>query len=126
MLTVSQSAGELNLNGVVYPCHMGRGDGLNNPAMQDVVKTGPLPQGWYTLGKWQDGKDYSAADARLGPFVCRLTPDPENEMFGRDGFFIHGGNNSNPPTDSEGCIVTLPTVRHYIAQAGETRLQVTA
>lgn len=124
MLTFSQSSGTLTLNGVEYPAHAGRGDGLNNPAAQDQHGIGPLPRGWYTLGTWQDGRDYSEADARLGPFVCRLEPDPENEMYGRSGFFIHGGNYSQPPTDSEGCIVTLPTVRHYIAQAGETRLQV--
>lgn len=126
MLTYSQSSGTLTLNGRNFPAHAGKLQGLNNPEQQDVHGIGPIPQGAYTLGPWQDGSEYSAADARLGPFVSRLTPDPGNEMFGRDGFFIHGGNGTVPPTDSEGCIVTLPTVRHYIAQSGETMLTVTA
>ena len=117
--------GELNLNGETIPAHAGRGLGLNNPAAQDQVAVGPLPQGGYTLGPWQDGAAYGPAFAHLGPFVCRLYPDPDNEMFGRDDFCIHGGNGSNPPTDSEGCIVVGPTVRHAIADAGETHLKVT-
>jgi len=124
MLTFRQSTGELDLNGKIFAAHSGRGEGLNNSAMENVEKVGPIPKGWYSLGSWLDGSAYSAADARLGPFVSRLTPDPGNEMYGRSGFFIHGGDGSNPPTDSEGCIVTFRSARQAIASAGETRLQV--
>jgi hypothetical protein len=123
----SQAIGVLTLpSGLKFQGHAGRGEGLNNPVMQHVKNTGPLPRWDYTLGPWKDGTEYSHADARLGPFVSRLTPDsdPNGEMCGRDGFFIHGGNNSNPPTDSEGCIVLPHAARAAIANSGETRLQV--
>ena len=126
MLVYSQSTGILSLGDQTYQGHAGRGAGLNNPAAQDQYGVGPLPQGSYTLGPWQDGSVYSAADARLGPLVSRLTPDSDNEMHGRRGFFLHGGNGSNPPTDSEGCIVLPRGARQAIANSGETRLQVIA
>ena len=92
-------------DGTQYQCHSGISYGLNNPdAIQDVG-IGPLPPGVYTLGPWQDGRDYGASWARLGPLISRLSPDPSNEMYGRDDFAMHGGNGSEPPSDSHGCIV---------------------
>ena len=125
MLSYSQSTGVLTMpNGQKYTGHAGKGVGLNNPDMQHIRYIGPLPQGFYTLGVWQDGKKYGPGDAKLGPFVCRLTPSESNKMFGRDGFFFHGGDGSEPPTDSEGCIVLFRAARNAIAASGETRLHV--
>ena len=127
MMTYSQSSGLFTMpDGTTFYGHAGHGDGLNNPEMQDVHMIGPLPQGIYNLGPFQDGSAYSAADARLGPLVSRLTPDAGNTMFGRDGFFIHGGNNSNPPTDSDGCIILQHPNRQTISDSGETQLTVVA
>jgi len=125
MIKYSQSTGIITLpDGTMFQGHAGHGQGLNNPAEQSTHAIGPLPQGQYSLGPWQDGSEYSAADARLGPFVSRLTPDPDNTMFGRDGFFFHGGNNSNPPTDSDGCIVLPRVARTAIAATQDTVLEV--
>jgi hypothetical protein len=51
MLTYSQSSGEMHcatgqLLGTGYAGH---GAGVNNPAMQSIRDTGPLPQGIYTV-----------------------------------------------------------------------------
>ncbi len=116
--------------GASYLCHAGRGVGLNNPNAIKLVAIGPLPPGGYTCGPWQDGSAYGANFARLGPFVTRLTPDADNRMYGRNDFCCHGGNGSNPPTDSEGCIVTGPAAREawaaYQAATGDLRLEVVA
>jgi hypothetical protein len=127
MITYSQSTGEMTLaSGVVFHGHAGQGSGLNNPDMQNVHGIGPLPQGTYTLGPWQDGAAYGPSFHRLGPFITRLTPDEGNEMFGRWDFCIHGGDGSNPPTDSEGCIVLFRSARVAIAASKETQLTVIA
>jgi hypothetical protein len=67
-------------------CYSGHGAGLNNPAYEDVHDVGPIPQGWYTIGRFFDdlgGK---------GPVVAHLAGDAGNRMFGRSGFMIHGDN----------------------------------
>ncbi len=114
--TYQQSTGEMTSpNGAVSTGYSGHGDGKNNPDMQDVPKIGPIPQGLYTIGP-------SYTDPHKGPCVMRLTPDPDNEMFGRAGFLIHG---DNPQHDaSEGCIIQGPTTRHAIAASTDKRLEV--
>jgi hypothetical protein len=78
--------------------------GKNNPGMQDVPCVGPLPQGTYTAAEPEDS-------ARLGPFSIPLVPDPQNEMFGRAGFFMHGDSIAKPGAASEGCIIMPRFVR---------------
>lgn len=107
-----------------FQCHSGIGVGLNNPDAVQMVGIGPLPPGTYDLGPWQDGSVYGPDWARLGPHICRLYPRPGDEMYGRDDFAIHGGNGSNPPSDSHGCIVTGPANRMTIDQSGDTVLNV--
>ena len=125
MLTFSQSTGVFTLSdGTKFTGHAGQGAGLNNPAAQDQPGIGPLPQGIYALGPWRDGRAYGPSFARLGPFITRLEPASANEMFGRSDFCIHGGDGSNPPTDSEGCIVLFRAAREAIAASGETQLLV--
>jgi RHS repeat-associated protein len=84
--------------------------GYNNPAFQWWHNVGPLPQGDYTVG----GPNNSH-----GPITRPLTPSPNNNMFGRGGFLIHGDNNSRNNTGSEGCIVADPDCRSRIP-TGET------
>lgn len=79
MYTYSQGKHTLSKDGVLQndTGHSGNGAGLNNPAMQEVHDTGPLPRGMYTIGEWQ------AEHGQLGPVVAPLIPDAANEMFGR-------------------------------------------
>ena len=79
-------------------------EGKNNPDMQDTHCIGPLPQGTYRLGSPQN-------NPHLGPYAIPLTPDEDNEMFGRSGFFIHGDSINHPGCASEGCIIMPRSVR---------------
>ena len=138
MLIYSQSTGIISRNGL----QLGHGwagndfrpienptgiQGKNNPAMQFKHKIGPLPQGFYTLDGWEP------EHARLGPWVCHLTPDPENDMQGdsdapRDEFYMHGPDQDPAKYghESEGCIVLLRADRMSVKTSGDTRLQVVA
>src|SRR5579872_4479298 len=75
-----------------------RPEGRNNPDMCDVPNVGPLPPGYYTFGE-------PVEHSQLGAFAIPLTPDPENEMYGRRGFYLHGDTISAPGNASDGCIV---------------------
>jgi hypothetical protein len=104
--------------GTVYPGnYAGHGPGVNNPDMDGVASTGPIPRGGYRIGpRGVHG------GGRL-PNSMRLAPDPSNNMKGRDSFLIHGGN-MQTRNSSEGCIVTPPHVRDAIERSGDRRLWV--
>ncbi len=117
LCTYSQSYGQLtctnDCTGEQYlTCngYAGNGNGLNNPDAQNQQNVGPLPQGDYTVG---------SANRRRGPQTRPLTPDPNNEMFGRSGFLIHGDNSSQNHTASEGCIIVPRNCREKVP-TGET------
>lgn len=113
-----QLTGELWHNdGLIATGYSGTGEGKNNPAMQDVQSVGPIPQGLYKIGEPRD-------TATHGPHVLDLTPDPDNEMFGRSEFLIHGDSKSNPGTASKGCIILSRTVRDYITATKDPQLVV--
>jgi hypothetical protein len=96
--------------------YSGLGAGLNNPDMQHVRDTGPIPRGLYTIGGQQDiGRLHGA---------MRLEPDPANNMYGRWGFLIHGDDGSGAQDASRGCIVLPPGVRRRIAASRDRRLRV--
>ena len=76
--------------------YSGRGEGLNNPAMQHVHNTGPIPCGLYDMGD---------VDEEKGPLTIHLIPRPGTEMHGRSGFLVHGDNQHANHTASEGCII---------------------
>ncbi len=88
--------------------YAGNGNGRNNPAMQNVKNVGPLP-----CGKYKIGKPY--VHPHLGQVTMDLTPDPSNEMFGRDLFRIHGISAAHPLGSSDGCICAPYGVRIFIA-----------
>lgn len=119
--TWSQSYGDISDPGgeVWGSGYSGFGAGKNNPAMQNIHNVGPIPQGWYTIGDPYNSE-------KLGPFVMDLIQDPENEMFDRDEFRMHGDSISHPGSASEGCIVLDPVTRHKVAASGIKRLQVIA
>lgn len=99
--------------------YSGHGIGKNNPAYQRMKNLGPIPRGFYSIGKSFDSDTH-------GPFCLRLTPFPENEMFGRDGFLIHGDSKANPGMASEGCICLPHNARVRISESGDEILEVVA
>ena len=116
MWVYSQRTGELHHNGKLMGTgYAGTGKGRNNPDMQHVRAIGPLPRGFYTIGK-------AYKHPKLGPICMNLEPDTTNEMFGRSLFRIHGNNKENDA--SLGCIIQNPTVRNLIDLSGDKRLQV--
>ncbi len=115
-----QASGRLTRDGeVIGTGYAGKGASKNVPEDQDKPFLGPLPRGTYRIGPVR------ADGGHMGPFVLPLTPDPDNVMFGRDAFFIHGDSVANPGTASDGCIILGPRFRHMIADSGDTTLIVT-
>lgn len=88
--------------------YSGKGIAKNDPGEQDIPNNGPIPQGYYTIGKPQDTMAH-------GPQVLPLTPNASNEMYGRSGFLIHGDSVKDPGTASEGCIIMPRSARDAIA-----------
>lgn len=122
MFTYSQSTGVMCRNGIaISRGYSGRGEGVNNPALQNVAKVGPCPQGKYTIG-------HAKNDPEVGVVAMRLTPDPANEMFGRADFLIHGDNPKMNHTASEGCLIFNLSTRTGISAAvneGDNQLEIT-
>ncbi len=118
MWTYEQLTGRIiqdtELVGVGYS---GSPAGKNNPDMQNVAQTGPLPRGTYTISA-------PRTSPHTGPYTLDLTPDPANEMFGRTEFRIHGDSIEHPGTASEGCIITGRHVREEIWTSGDHQLEV--
>jgi hypothetical protein len=119
--TYYQKSGELLRDGIPFSTgYAGRYTGKNNPDMQGVRDTGPLPCGVYRIG---DAYDHPT----LGPITMNLTPDAANEMFGRGDFRIHGDSKKDPGLASHGCMVQPRAARLQIAQlvkSGERLLEV--
>jgi hypothetical protein len=121
MWSYHQRTGEIFRNGVhVGTGYSGHEAGKNNPDMQHVPRVGPIPVGLYEIGEPFDSKSH-------GPYVLRLTPHRENQMYGRDGFLMHGDSMLSPGTASLGCIIQSRDVRTLIGKRlplGETTLEV--
>jgi hypothetical protein len=99
--------------------YSGHGPGKNNPAMQDVVMVGPIPVGWYTIGRLFDSE-------LCGPLCLQLIPAPKNEMFGRSGFLVHGDSRAHEGGASEGCIVIDRLTRMAMSFDSDKTLEVVA
>jgi hypothetical protein len=97
--------------------YSGHAEGKNNPEHEKDHAIGPIPQGWYKIGPPKDTKTH-------GPYVLELTPAPENEMYGRSGFLIHGDSIKKPGTASQGCIILVPALRIRIWKSEDTELTV--
>jgi hypothetical protein len=83
--------------------YAGKGEGKNNPEFQHVKNVGPLPAGVYLM------TDIIKEGAKTGPMTIILKPHPENKMYRRSGFLIHGDSMAKPGEASEGCII-IPRV----------------
>lgn len=88
--------------------YSGAGMFKNDPAAEAIISAGPIPQGYYSIGKPVDTVTH-------GPQVLPLTPNASNKMFGRAGFLIHGDSVVDPGTASEGCIIMPRSARDAIA-----------
>jgi hypothetical protein len=104
--------------------YAGHGDGVNNPAMQGVPNTGPLPQGSYTIEPQRDNVTGSGTSL---PGSMRLDPSPNNNMQGRAGFLMHGPHANDHQDSSNGCPVLNRDIRNRIGQGvagGDNQLRV--
>lgn len=97
--------------------YAGRGEGKNNPAMQSVKGVGPLPVGLYEACEPED-------HPVVGKYAIRLIPHPDNEMYGRANFYIHGDSYSDPGNASHGCIVLPPKLRHDFWDSDDHQVRV--
>jgi hypothetical protein len=119
--TYKQSTGELFQNSVLIASgYSGHGTGMNNPDLQTVHNVGPIPQGDYIICDPMDPPDH------LGPIAMALEPEPDNNMFGRDAFFIHGDTPEKNQTASNGCIILPHDVRETISNSDDRLLEVIA
>lgn len=119
MWIYEQIAGRISRDGKILTsgCYSGLEEGKNNPEFQNVAMVGPIPEGLYSLSAPVD-------TARHGPYAIPLTPNPENEMYGRSEFLIHGDSVENPGRASEGCIICPRFARERIWESGDHLLQV--
>lgn len=95
--------------------YSGYGEGVNNPEMQGVPDTGPIPR-----GKWRVNQ--AAKHPRLGPVAMPLTM-VEGDVCGRFAFYIHGDNGRGDRSASHGCII-LPRAIREAVQASADRVLV--
>lgn len=123
MFIFKQSNGDLwDCSGAVIGTgYSGHGEGLNNPAMQNIPDVGPIPQGMYRIGQAYGHTEH-------GPLVMQLIPFPENEMFGRSAFLMHGDLKSAPGKHeaSKGCIIMDFSTRAAVARSADRELKVIA
>ena len=98
-------------NGGAHP------EGVNNHDMQNVKNVGPIPVGYYTRGE-------VVLKSHLGPFAIPLTPDSDNEMFGRSAFYMHGDKASPPQSASDGCIIMPKAIREEFYASRDIILRV--
>lgn len=117
--TYEQSTGRMLHDGAeIGVGYSGRGDGKNNPDMEDVQGVGPIPR-----GQWRIGAAYQ--HPHLGPVVMNLDPMGFNP-YGRSAFRIHGDSISHPGEASDGCIILPRPVRQMIASSSDKVLMVVA
>lgn len=97
--------------------YSGQGIGLNNVDAVSQRNVGPIPPGTYIIGA-------AFTHHVCGPISMRLTPTADDEMFGRDGFLIHGDNILLNHTASDGCIILEHRIRMLIAASFDKELLV--
>lgn len=122
MWTYIQRTGKLYHDGALIGAgYSGHGQGLNNPAMDDIHDVGPLPAGNYSLTEWRDN------DLDTGRGTIVLVPAKGTNTHGRGGFRIHGDNAAMNQSASHGCIVIgNAEFRRRIWDTGEHYLEVAA
>ena len=124
MWTYKQSTGEIAQQdgAILTPLgsgYSGAGESKNDPQSQVIHNEGPIPQGLYKINGPVNSEKH-------GIFALPLTPDPQNLMFGRAGFLIHGDSIEHPGQASEGCIILARPIRQQIWDSGDHQLTVIA
>jgi hypothetical protein len=109
----------LNTGEWLHGLYAGHGAGKNNPTMQYIKMLGPLPQGVYRICT-------PIGHPRLGPFALKLIPHEDNEMRGRDDFWIHGGSKdpAKAGQESNGCIIATRAQREILWASNDLVLEV--
>ena len=87
------------------------------PAMQNVVRVGPIPRGTYSISAPFNSPDH-------GPFAMHLVPDLTNDMMGRSVFLLHGDNIEHPGCASEGCVIMPRVIREKVWSSGDRKILV--
>jgi hypothetical protein len=98
--------------------YSGHGLGKNAPIMDSVPGIGPIPCGFYIIGKPEDHME------TMGPFCLPLIPDQSNQMYGRSGFFWHGDSLKAPGMASHGCIISNRILRNMVYTSNDSLLRV--
>ncbi len=104
--------------------YAGHGPGLNNAAMQAVHGVGPLPCGRYTIGPLEAA--HTTAEGHVLTDSAALVPHPENQMYGRSGFRIHGRKSLTDMDASNGCPVLDHEPRMEVLSSPDRELIVLA
>ncbi len=111
----SQSTGVLTHNGnYVATGYAGAGNARNNPSMEGIANSGPIPTGRYHIGQPRHSN-------QTGPHILPLTPIGHNAL-GRHSFQIHGDNRTNDA--STGCIIMPRSIRDRISSSQDNILEV--
>lgn len=97
--------------------YSGLGIAKNDPAAEMLKDQGPIPTGKYTILPPADSPTH-------GPYAMHLQPDPDNQMWGRNFFMMHGDSIKALGTASDGCIIMPRVAREAIWQSGDHELQV--
>lgn len=118
MITYRQRDGLQTQNGTLVGVgYSGHGAGLNDPDMEAVPDTGPIPRGLWRIVRWDDHH------ADKGPCVAVLEP-VGHSAHGRSGFLIHGDSAAMDHSASRGCIVDSADIRHALRASGDMDLDV--
>lgn len=120
-----QSSGELFYKGKLYSRgYSGKGRGKNNPSMQNVPGTGPIPAGLWEMTDIYDSQNVGPRTVRL--FAVDGTRDDKHDATGRSAFRIHGDKARAPGTASRGCIILPRAVREFMWRSGDRLIEVVA
>jgi Protein of unknown function (DUF2778) len=92
------------------PAYAGKPPHVNDANACFLKGVGPLPKGLYTIGKVGDWPE------SVGYFALPLQPNATNNMYDREGFYVHGDNPFQNQTASDGCIVASHPIRMVVAQ----------
>lgn len=95
---------------------------VNDPSATAIPFKGPIPEGDYQIGDAEDRPE------SVGEFALPLTPLPTNQMYGRDGFFLHGDSirHAGLREASDGCPVQPLFARQQVAVSPDRLLNVIA
>lgn len=126
MYTYEQSTGKLYTpTGTLFDTgYSGHALGLNNPVMESVIGTGPLPSGIWNMTAM-------VTEPKLGQFVVVLEPDTNTRAkvlkYGRspDSFRIHGDEVEAPGAHlaSDGCLIFYRTARVELWDGSDKQIQ---